>query len=79
MHTRRKDRDWTVGMQGNAKPLWDFSFTVPDNQIVGCAASCGDQKYPDKPLGDEQVVPITEPPNPGKKTRPDVSIDSNPL
>ena len=43
---QRSDGYYTVGMQ-------DYSFTVPDNQLIGCVALCGSKTYPDPQPGDE--------------------------
>ena len=48
---KRPDGYYTVGMQ-------DINFQVPDNRIIGCAADCGDQTYPDPTLGSDLVTPI---------------------
>ena len=48
----RSDGYYTVGMQ-------DYSFQVPDNRIIGCAAGCGDTQYPDPIPGSDPVTPIT--------------------
>jgi len=37
---RQDTQDWVLGQA-------DFSFTMPINKLVGCAALCGDQTYPD--------------------------------
>ncbi|KAM0802055.1 hypothetical protein BDR22DRAFT_971525 [Usnea florida] len=48
---QRSDGYYTVGMQ-------DFNFQVPNNQIVGCAAGCGDLTYPDPTPGSDPVTPF---------------------
>ena len=50
----REDGYYTVGMQ-------DFRFEVPDNRMVGCAAKCGDIKYPNPTPGDDAKVPVGAP------------------
>ena len=47
----RPDGYYTVGMQ-------DYAFTIPDNRIIGCKATCSDQSYSDPPPGDEPVTDI---------------------
>lgn len=49
--SQRSDGYYTVGMQ-------DFSFQVPDNRIIGCAADCGDLTYPDPTPGSDPITPI---------------------
>ncbi len=49
--SQRSDGYYTVGMQ-------DINFNVPDNRIIGCAAKCGDQNYPDPIPDPEAPVPI---------------------
>lgn len=51
---QRSDGYFTVGMQ-------DISFQVPDNRIVGCAAKCGDTRYPDPQPGSDPVEIIPPP------------------
>ena len=48
---QRSDGYYTVGMQ-------DYNFQVPNNQIVGCAAGCGDLTYPDPTPGSDPVTPF---------------------
>lgn len=43
MSHHRKDGKWTIGML-------DFDILVPDTQMIGCAAKCGDKTYPKEPL-----------------------------
>jgi hypothetical protein len=51
MSVQRADGYYTVGML-------DFDIVLPDNQAIGCAASCNDVKYPDpRPGGVPEKVP----------------------
>jgi len=48
----RPDGYYTVGMQ-------DFDISVPDNQMIGCAAHCNDLTYPDpQPSGPAPLTPV---------------------
>lgn len=38
--------------------MQDYNFQVPDNRIIGCAADCGDQTYPDPTPGSDPLTPI---------------------
>lgn len=51
---KRPDGYYTVGMQ-------DLSFAVPDNYLIGCAATCADLTYPNPSPGPENVTPIANP------------------